>query len=188
MSTPAHDLQISVDEYLKLEETSTVRHEFLDGRVFAMVGSSEAHNAIVSNLNVLIANAIRGTGCRTFVADMKVRVEATNSFYYPDVMVTCEPFMATSLYKTAPRLIIEVLSPSTADIDRREKLLAYRLIESLQQYAIVYQDERTVEVYTRTSDRSWTLSVYHDRETLVLAPAPSTELSLSLDSIYEGVI
>src|SRR5579871_5059323 len=106
MSIPAENLHLSVDEYLKLEESSIVRHEYVGGRTFAMVGSTEAHNAIVTNITGIIWSKVRGTGCRVFAADMKVRVEGASSFYYPDVMVTCEPFSAKSVYKTSPNLIV----------------------------------------------------------------------------------
>ncbi|HEY9871564.1 MAG TPA: Uma2 family endonuclease [Candidatus Obscuribacterales bacterium] len=187
MSIPAHDLQLSVEEYLRLEESSDVRHEYVSGRIFAMVGSTEAHNAIVVNLTIAIGSQIRGSGCRAFSTDMKLRVEATNSFYYPDVMVSCESYQAKAIFKQAPCLLIEVLSPSTIDIDRREKLLAYQNITSLNEYAIVYQEERRVELYKRR-ENEWTVTVHTGADSLVLTPAPGLELNVSLDEVYEGVL
>lgn len=187
MSVPAHDLQLSVEEYLQREESSEERHEYVSGRIFAMVGSTEAHNAIVVNLTVAIGSQVRGSGCRAFSTDMKLRVEATNSFYYPDVMVSCESYEARAIFKQAPCLLIEVLSPSTADIDRREKLLAYQTIASLHEYAIVYQDERRVELYKRRGNE-WAVTVHTGADSFVLTPAAGLELNLSLDEVYEGVL
>jgi Uma2 family endonuclease len=187
MGIPAHDLQLSPDEYLELEESAVIRHEYVRGRIFAMTGATEAHNAIVSNLHLLIGSKIRGSGCRSYVNDMKVKVEATNSIYYPDLMVTCESFSAKSLFKLSPCLIIEVLSPSTADIDCREKLMAYQTISALIDYAIVYQDQRRVELYHRQAD-AWTVSVFVDRDSFVLNPSATLPVTLSLDEIYDGII
>jgi len=112
---------MATDEYLEFEEQAAVRHEYVRGQIFAMTGSAEAHNVISGNLFAALHNFLQGTGCRVFQNDMKVRVEAADCFYYPDIMVTCEPYEAKSVFKNSPRLIIEVLSPSTKHIDRREK-------------------------------------------------------------------
>jgi Uma2 family endonuclease len=188
MSLPAHELQLSPEDYLELEQKSEVRHEYVRGRAFAMAGVTEAHDAIVVNLTVLVGSQIRGSGCRVFSSDMKLRVEATGSFYYPDLMVSCEAYAAKAVFKESPSLIFEVLSPSTSDIDRREKLQAYQTIDSLKEYAIVYQDERKIELYRRTSSSNWVAAVYQGVEYFVLNPIPTKEIKLSLDDIYEGVI
>lgn len=187
MSLPASNLHVSVDEYLKQEQSSDVRHEYVSGRIFAMVGSTEAHNTIVMNIALAVGSKIKASGCRLFVSDMKIRVKAVDSFYYPDLMVTCEPFSAKSVYKTSPNLIVEVLSPSTADIDRREKLLAYKTIVGLNQYAIVYQDERKIELYTRVGS-DWKVNLYQGKDPLVFKPTTALELAVSLDEIYDGVV
>jgi Uma2 family endonuclease len=187
MARPANYLDISPDEYLDLEAKSETRHEFVGGRIFAMTGATEAHNLICTNLTIVIGLRLRGSDCRLFSHDMKVKVDSSDSFYYPDLMVSCEPYSAKSVYKTAPCLILEVLSPSTADIDRREKLLAYQSLESVKQYAIVYQDRRRVELYSR-GDSGWSAAVYEGQDKLVLFPSSSLELAISLDEIYEKVI
>ena len=153
-----------------------------------MVGGTEAHNLLVSNLHVIIGAAIKGTGCRSFVANMKVRVEATNSFYYPDLMVTCKKYSASSLYKTSPRLIVEVLSPSTMEIDRREKLAGYQSIDTLLEYLIVYQDQRRVELDRRNGNSEWHVTLFERQDFVVLRPTESTEIDVGLDDIYDGVI
>jgi Uma2 family endonuclease len=186
MSVPAHSLQLSIDEYLDLEAASDVRHEYVGGRMFAMAGATQAHDAIVINLTVLIGSKIQASGCRLFSADMKIRVEATHSVYYPDLMVSCEPYSAKSIFAKAPCLVVEVLSPSSIDVDRREKLLSYRTLTSLQEYLIVYQSERKVELYKQVGE-DWTGYVYTGDDVFELNPAPNLEVAISLDQLYAGV-
>lgn len=187
MSKPARDLHVSLEEYLEFEAIAEVRHEYVAGRVHAMVGATEAHNAIVSNLHLAIGSRLRGSGCRAYVSDMKILVESSNSIYYPDLVVTCEAFVSKSLFKTSPRLIVEVLSPSTADIDCREKLLAYKTIPSLREYIIVYQDERKIERF-RNQDGEWEPQCCEGSGSLLLEISESIRFDLSLDEVYEGVI
>ena len=124
---------LSIQEYLQLEKTSDIRHEYIDGEVFAMAGASEEHNLItVTNVIALLRPHLRGTPCRTFASDMKVKVkvEKADIFYYPDVLVTCDTNDNERYFKTSPKLIVEVLSNSTKTIDKREKRLNYQNIES----------------------------------------------------------
>ncbi|HYN79752.1 MAG TPA: Uma2 family endonuclease, partial [Lamprocystis sp. (in: g-proteobacteria)] len=145
MNQTAQCLTISVEEYLQGEPASPIRHEYIAGQVFAMAGAGEAHNRIAGNLFFHLRAATRGTPCGVFINDMKVRVTTHDAFYYPDVLLTCDPRDRESLYKEAPCLIAEVLSPSTEVIDRREKLIAYRTLEALRYYLLVAQDRRRVE-------------------------------------------
>lgn len=187
MSLPARELQISRMEYLELEEESDIRHEYVGGRIFAMVGATEAHELIVNNLNYRIRSQLQGSGCRIFTSSMKLLIKASGNFYYPDVMISCEPYAAKSVYKEAPCLIVEVLSPSTEGIDRREKLQAYQTIDSLKEYIIVSQDERQIELYRRVGDH-WEPSVHRGKDRILLKSLSPTDLCLSLDEIYEGVL
>lgn len=188
MALPAHELKLAEDEYLKLEESSAVRHEYVDGRIFAMTGATYAHNVIGTNLTVAFGARLRGSECRLFANDMKVKIESTGTFYYPDLMISCgEAFTAGSVYSSSPCLIAEILSPSTVDIDRREKLLAYKSIASLKQYAIIYQDQRRVELYSREGN-NWEVSVLQEHDNLKLNLIAGLEMSISLDEIYESVI
>ena len=117
------------------------------------------------------------------MADLKVHAAAANAFYYPDIVVRCQerPLAGDTRVIADPTLIIEVLSPSTEAIDRREKLAAYRRIPSVQEYAIVAQDERSVEIYRRQGDIGWTYHAFTDDETVDFA---SVGLTLTLDSIH----
>lgn len=187
MATPENMLNLTVEEYLDFEEHSDGRHEFIDGDVYAMTGATEAHNIIVGNIYSLIRTHIKGSSCRVFANDMKVRIQDANCFYYPDIMMTCEPFDAKSIAKTAPNFICEVLSPSTSIVDLREKRQAYRQLHSLKQYAVVHQDRREVLVYQRGEGRRWTANTYRNSEHFVLTGMPNQDLVVTLDAIYEDI-
>lgn len=187
MSIPAHELQLSVDEYLQLENSSQSRHEFVSGRVFAMGGASQAHDAIVINLTLILGPPTKYAGGRLLSSDMKVRVESTNSFYYPDLMISCESFSAKGVYVNEPCLIVEVLSPSTGDIDRREKLLSYKTLPSLNEYVIVYQDQRRVEIYKRLHG-DWQVSVFQNNDSFALSPRVDLHFAVPTEALYDGVI
>jgi Uma2 family endonuclease len=151
MAAEKREHLLSVEDYLAGERVSKVRHEYLGGRVYAMVGESRRHALIVANLIAALHPQGRQNGCQVFVNDMKVRLQVAGEdvFYYPDLMVTCDPSDRETDYCTRPCLIVEVLSESTERIDRREKLLAYQRLESLETYVLVAQDRRQVEVHRR---------------------------------------
>lgn len=175
------------DEYLEFEEWSSIRHEYLDGQVFAMTGAREAHNAICMNLAAKLHSHLRGTGCRVYASEMKVHVEAANSFYYPDLMVTCEPFVAASVFKSQPRLIIEILSRSTAATDRREKLVNYQKLDSLCEYVLINQHKIHLEVYRKATDGSWSFEKLGKSDELILESMPNHGLGIQMHEIYEGL-
>ncbi len=187
MPDPAKNLDMKPEEYLQLEETSQVRHEYVDGQLFAMTGATEAHNVICGNLFAHLHLHLHDSGCRAFINDMKVKIETLNSFYYPDILVTCEPFAGQAVYKEQPTIIIEVLSPSTQSIDRREKLMAYRRIASLQQYVLVHQNRYKVEIWSKTAAGRWETSILGRFDQLVLRAPANGQLQIPVDQIYEGV-
>ena len=173
-------------DYLAMEPDGDVRHEFINGEIFAMVGASLAHGVIVMNLGAAIRPHLRGTPCRVVANDRKVLVAVANRVYYPDLLVRCatDHDDAPDAYtETQPTLIIEVLSPSTAAIDRRQKRLDYQQLASLKDYVLVAQDERLVEVYSRHGE-TWTVTTYRGDESVVL---PSIDVTLPLAIIYEDV-
>jgi Uma2 family endonuclease len=177
---------MSVDDYLALEEASDRKHEYVGGEVYALAGASEPHNLIVTNLTVEAALAARrGRQCRVLGSDMRLRVK-TDVYYYPDLMVVCDVSDIDPRDKTRPCLVFEVGSPGTTSIDHREKLLAYRGIDSLQAYVIVEQASRSVIVHKRLPDDSWWRDEYHGDGAIEL-PCPS-EFTLTLDQIYAGVL
>lgn len=154
---PRRRTNLSEEEYLESERQSEIRHEYIDGEVYAMVGASRPHGLIVNAMAFALTPAARRMGCQLFTSDMKVRLEIGDQtlFYYPDLLVTCDTEDRERYYSTRPCLIVEVLSENTERIDRREKLLAYRTLPSLQEYLLAAQDERQVTVYGRTGSCSW---------------------------------
>ena len=176
---------VTVDDYLAGELRSETRHEYLGGPVYAMTGTSEEHNFIATNLVAALHAHLRGNPCRVFMVDMKVRllVARDDIFYYPDLMVACDPRDTDRYFKRYPKVLIEVLSPDTERTDRREKFLSYTRIESLEEYVLVAQDRREVTVFRRS--RQWQPEVLgQSKEALELA---SLGFALPLDLIYEGV-
>lgn len=177
-------LKLTVAEYLESEKAGAVRHEYLAGQVYAMAGASATHNLLAGNLFSRLRGHLRGRDCQVFISDMKVRIEAIDTFYYPDVVVTCDPQDQDEYFKTQPCLIVEVISPSTAIIDRREKLLAYQKLTSLREYVLVAQDEMKVEVYRRDQGGHWWLETIGLEDELRLE---SVDLKMPMSEVYEDV-
>ncbi len=186
MNLAAQHRLISIDEYLEGETRSDIRHEYLAGEVYAMAGAGEKHNRIAGNFFFHLRAVSRGKACGVFISDMKLRIDASDSFYYPDVLVSCDPQDTQPLFKKLPCLLVEVLSPSTEAIDRREKLLAYRKLPSLRHYLLVSQEQRWVQWHLRDDAGQWLISEFDGSGTLDLT-CPGLALSLSLDDIYEDV-
>lgn len=184
---------ISPEEYLAAETTSPIKHEYRDGEVYAMAGGTDAHNQIAGNLYALLRAHLRGTGCRTYFADVKAHIEVLNRFYYPDVMVTCDDRdLSSSTFKHYPCLIVEVLSDSTEAFDRGDKFTDYRHLESLQEYVLVSQTRPQVEVFRRNAEGLWVLHPFSEGDRISLtsvgwegAMAPSQ--SLTIADLYEEV-
>ena len=177
---------LTVEDYLKIEQNCQVRHEYVAGQTYAMAGASEAHNLIVGNIFALLRPHLRGGSCRTFVSDMKVKVklQTTNIFYYPDLFVTCDRNDNEKYFKTNPSLIIEVLLDSTETTDRREKRLNYQTIDSLQEYILISQDKIEVEIYRKDQQGNWTVETLEKEDSLQLN---SVNLNLTMRDIYEDV-
>ena len=186
MSARPLSLPLSVDEYLQGELTSELRHEYIDGQVYAMAGAGERHNRIAGNAFFHLRSAARGGPCGVFMADMKVHIEAQGIFYYPDILLTCDPRDDQELYKTRPCLIVEVLSASTERTDRREKWLVYRQIPSLRYYLLVSADSRRVEYRARNADGAWEAALLDAGGSLPIR-CGDYRAELTLDDLYEDV-
>ena len=184
MSWQKPQFYVSVAEYLASEKDSPVRHEYVDGQIYAMAGASDRHNRIALNLASRLNDHLDGGPCEVFIADMKVIVDPA-VYYYPDVVVTCDPPGSDAYVRTQPHLIIEVVSPSTERIDRHEKFFAYRRVPSVQEYVLVLQDRMQVEVYRRQSGDEWTREIFaQPAEHVHFA---SVGCTLSVSDIYRNV-
>ena len=174
---------ISVEEYLEGERHSEIRHEYAAGDVYAMVGASRRHGLIVNGLAFALTPDARRAKCQLFTADMKVRLRVGDEdfFYYPDLVLGCDDDDDADYYLTRPCLIIEVLSDTTERIDRREKLLAYQTIPSLEEYILVAQDKRRIEIFRRAND--W----HRETHTEGVVELDCLETALSLDETYRDV-
>ena len=165
MAAPAHH-RFTFDDYLRVEEDSSIRHEFLDGRVWAMAGGTPEHARICANVIALLNLALGSRRCSVYTTDLRIRVLATGLATYPDVSVICgqpeldpaDPKRHTALN---PKLLVEVLSPSTEDYDRGEKLDNYRQIASLDEVVLVHHGERKLVVWRRTGT-GWSATEYVD--------------------------
>ncbi len=157
-SAPKSETRMTAAEYLVWERQQTERHDFLDGEVFLQAGGTRRHALIAMNIGAEIRNGLRGGDCEVLGSDMRVFVEATGVYTYPDVSVVCPPVEGDSDdVITNPRVIIEVLSPSTADYDRGGKFGHYRQLPSLQEYIVLWQEEARAEHHQRTAEGGWLL-------------------------------
>lgn len=178
---------LSPQEYLQMEEHSPIKHEYVDGQIYAMVGATDAHVTIAGNLFALLRSHLRGRGCRVYISDMKVRIEPLNRYYYPDILVTSDSRdQETFLEKRFPRLIVEVLSNSTEAFDRGDKFADYQTLDSLQEYVLLNTKRKRVECFRRNEAGLWVLQFYTDQqETFRLE---SIDFAGTVESIYEDVI
>lgn len=179
-------LFLSPEEYLQQEAQSSIKHEYINGQVYAMAGTTDSHNTIALNLASLIRNHLRGTNCRVYFADIKVRLEKHNCFYYPDLFVTCDRRdRETSTYKRFPKLIIEVLSDSTEAFDRGDKFNDYQTIENLQEYVLVNSKHQRVEVFRQNEAGIWLYQSYSPMNPTIFLQ--SLDLSINFTDLYEDV-
>jgi Uma2 family endonuclease len=180
------DHWVSLEEYHKIEEENPdCKFEYANGQVYAMAGGSRKHSRIAVNLIMALGAHLRGTSCRVFNSDVHVLPTGTgNPSYLPDVTVTCNPEDYEDEEASDirfPRLIIEVLSPSTFTKDRIEKLYAYQACTSVQEYVMISTHHQQVEVYRRGSEDTWTQIRYRHGQVVTLA---SVELTIPVGDIY----
>lgn len=176
---------VKAEDYLAGEETSEIKHDYIGGSLYAMSGASTEHNQIALNMAVALRSHLKGKPCRVFVSDVKVRLVFSGEevFYYPDVMVGCDPRDTHRLYLQYPKLLVEVSSSSTERLDRREKRWAYQTIETLEVYMIVAQDRPEVTIFRKAD--SWAGETFQRMDQIVVLKV--FDLSLPLSLLYEGV-
>jgi len=201
MST-AEKRRLTAADYLAIEASADVRHEFFDGEMFAMSGGSLWHNIIKDNFARAIGNRLTGRGCRVVTSDQRLKVDATGLYAYPDVLVFCgPPVLEDGVHHTLtnPLLVVEVLSDSTEKYDRGIKFGHYRRLATLREYVLVAQDRFSVEAYLRRPEvpdtgghadpkahaAQWLLSVAADPASTI--SLGSLDVSVPLAEIYDGV-
>jgi Uma2 family endonuclease len=196
MALPSTLPTFSHDEYLAFERDSDRKHEYLDGLIYAMAGSSPEHSTISVNIAEIVTRQLRGTPCRPFSSDMRVRCiplapqakGRQGLFAYPDFIVVCgDPAYHDEHHDVLvnPVLIVEVLSPSTEAYDRDEKVRRYRELASFTDYLLVSQDRYCVEHHSKAGDGSWTTTRETDLSKTV--PVESIGCTIPLREVYEWV-
>jgi Uma2 family endonuclease len=179
---------VSPEEYLGIEEVSETRHELIGGKIVAMSGNSFPHVRIVKNLMLELNGRLRGKRCEVSCNELRVKVELTGDFFYPDLVGVCGtaafdgPKQITLLN---PTLLIEVLSPSTEAYDRGQKFLHYQQIATLREYALGSQEEARVELFTRAENLAWTYKLFAGPEAAV--SFASIDCTVALADIYRDV-
>ena len=184
-NTSENTAYITEQAYLEGEKIAEVRHEYVDGIVYAMAGTSLRHNDIAINITSLLRPLTRGTPCKVNASDVKVRAQRSKAYYYPDVILGCQRDSTDSHFLEKPCLIVEVTTKSTEWKDFTEKLIAYQRLASLQVYLIVAQDQPQVTLFYRDAEGAWDVTRFDDLEQTLTLPCP--ECTLSLADIYEGV-
>lgn len=188
VSALAHRVRYSYAEYLALEATSNVKHEYLDGQIYGMAGGSPEHAALSAAVVGLLFPQLQQGRCRAFSADLRVRVETSGLTTYPDVTVVCgprQPSAQDAQAVTNPRVLVEVSSPGTEQYDRGDKFEHYRQIPALQQYVIVSHRERLVSVWSRTEGDAWTETQAVNGDVVELS---SIGARLDVRALYDAVV
>jgi Uma2 family endonuclease len=168
MATLQKLTHLTEQEYLVFELNADVRHEYIDGQLYAMAGANERHNRISLNVGFLLRAAARGGHCGVFISDMKLKIAWHKAYYYPDAMLVCNAQDNGEYYKQQPCFIAEVLSASTENTDRREKLLAYQKIPSLRYYLLINASQIQVEYFVRDAQDEWQTALLEADETLTI--------------------
>jgi Uma2 family endonuclease len=177
----------TLEEYFAIESTREERHEYIHGEVFAMAGASENHNQINFNLSGVFYNLLRSRPCRAFIGDMRVKISSLD-YTYPDFVVVCSTpqFLRKPLDTLLnPTLIVEIMSPTTADYDRGEKFQRYRQIPSLMEYVLVSQKSIHIEHHILENDGSWRLRDWRGADTSITFP--SIDCQIRLGDLYERI-
>lgn len=180
--------RLTAEEYLEFERGSEIKHEFYNGRIYAMAGAKRRHNLIALNIGSEIRTHLKGRNCETYPSDMRIYIPRFGLYTYPDVSVVCgKPEFQDAVLDTLlnPVLLIEILSDSTESYDRGKKFQHYRSIESLQEYVLVSQNEARIEKYIRQGDGFWVLSEAVGVDSSIMFE--SIDCPISLAEVYDKI-
>jgi Uma2 family endonuclease len=190
---PVFAYPVTASAYLDFDEASEIKHEFVNGFIYAMAGASDAHVTITDNLTATIRPLLRGKRCRSYSSDMKLAIPPIPggdgeknhpAYYFPDLFITCseaDKSPSAKMIKKEPCLVVEVLSPSTATKDRTQKLDDYKRLPTLEQYWLIEQDRRRVIVYTRDG-AGWRETEHTSPHSVLQLPVEGVEIAL--EAIY----
>ncbi|MBD2512587.1 Uma2 family endonuclease [Nostoc muscorum FACHB-395] len=186
VAIPQQPPKMTIEEYFAWELQQELRYEYVNGEVFAMTGGTIPHNDIALNFYRALYPHLRARGCRVNVSDVKVQVTPQSPYYYPDVIVSCDPQdLNARKFIQNPKIIAEVLSPSTSEKDRGEKFTNYLKIPSLQEYLLIDSEKISVERYSRGKGKMWLYYPYTEGDMITLS---SIEFELAIALLYEDVI
>ncbi|MFB2936132.1 Uma2 family endonuclease [Aerosakkonemataceae cyanobacterium BLCC-F154] len=186
IANPQKYKKMTAEEYLKWESQQELRHEYVDGEILAMTGGTIPHNEIALNFYTALRPHLRQRGCRANVSDVKVQANQNSRYFYPDLVVTCDPEdLKSREFVQHPKIIVEVLSPGTANYDRGDKFKYYRQMPSLQEYVLVDSESISVEVYHRGEGKMWLYYAFTNGDTIALE---SIEFECAIELLYEGII
>jgi Uma2 family endonuclease len=174
------------EEYFQWEEEQQLRHEYINGEVYAMSGGTINHSKIASNLNFILKSHLRGGACQVLTSDARINIAQSNDYVYSDLSVTCDDRdRSTSQYITYPCLVVEVLSPSTANYDRGDKFRMYRRNPILQDYLLVDAEKIAIDLYRQNELGNWEIINYQAGDMIELQ---SINLSCLIENIYEDIV
>lgn len=181
-----HFPRFTPEEYFAWEEQQLVRHEYIDGEVYAMSGGTIDHSDIAGNFLSLLKAHLRGSGCKSLNSDARVNILGSSHYVYPDVSVTCdERDKNTKQYITYPCLIVEVLSSSTEAYDRGDKFRLYRRNPNLQEYVLVNTEAMAIELFRKVDGNIWSIINYDAGDVVELT---SVKLSFPIEQVYEDIV
>ncbi|MDB9459498.1 Uma2 family endonuclease [Dolichospermum circinale CS-545/17] len=186
IAIPQQPAKMTIEKYLAWELNQDIRYEYINGEVFAMTGGTIPHNDIALNLYTSLRPHLRPRGCRINVSDVKVQVTSKGPYFYPDLIVSCHPEdINARKFIQNPKLIVEVLSPSTSGKDREEKFRYYLTIPTLQEYILIDSEKISVERYCRGEGRMWLYYPYTTGDMITLS---SIAFEFPIEMLYDGVV
>jgi Uma2 family endonuclease len=184
MYNTAKILHLTVEEYLQLELESVDHHEYLAGQVYPTVANSEKRKIITANILTRLRGHLLGKNCRVFSSEMKIKIQILDVFYHPDICVTCDLSDREKLFKVNPCLIVEIISPETERLHRNEKLMNYQQIKSLDEYVLISETDKKVDIYRKYNHQTWFLEQFIATDIMKLS---SVGLEMAIAEVYEDV-
>lgn len=186
VAIPEESQKMTIEEYLEWEPQQEIRYEYVNGEIFAITGGTIPHNDIALNLYRNLYPHLRPRGCRVNVSDVKLQVSTQSPYYYPDVIVSCDPEdLNARKFIQKPKLIAEILSPGTTAKDRGEKFTYYLSMPSLQEYLLIDSEKISVELYSRGEGRMW---LYYSYAAVDIVTLSSIDFEFPIEMLYEGIV